>query len=221
MPDFAAARRMMVDGQVRTADVTDLRIIAAMLDVPRERFMPAAKAALAYSDLAIPIVEAGEGRPARALLKPMVLAKLIHALQPGEHERVLDVGCASGYGAALLARLGGSVVALEEDPSLAREARQVLADYSNVEPVHGNLAAGWQPGAPYEAILIEGAIEVLPRALAEQLAEGGRLACIFGRGPAAKATLFRKDIGEISTRPIFDAAGSVLPGFAEAPSFVF
>ena len=115
MIDFAAARRMMVDGQVRTSDVTDLRLIAAMLEVPRERFVPAAKAALAYLDLDLPVKEGEAGAPVRRLLKPMVLAKLIQAAEIGAGDHVLDVGCATGYSSAVLARLAGSVVALEQD----------------------------------------------------------------------------------------------------------
>ena len=122
MTDFAAARRHMVDGQVRTADVTDLRIIAAMLEVPRERFVPPASAALAYLDLDVPVGE----RP-RRLLKPMVLAKLIQAAEIEATDRVLDVGCATGYGAAVLARIAGQVVALEQDAGLAKAASAALA----------------------------------------------------------------------------------------------
>ncbi len=124
MIDFAAARRMMVDGQVRTADVTDLRLLAAMGDVPRERFVPASKAELSYLDLDLP---AGEGRAGRCLLKPMVLAKLIQPADIAATDHVLDVGCATGYSSALLAQLAGSVVALEEDRALARAAEQALA----------------------------------------------------------------------------------------------
>src|SRR5262245_35215137 len=119
MTDFAAARRMMVDGQVRTADVTELRLIEAMLEVPRERFVPDGKAALAYLDLDLPIGDAGRGR---RLIKPMVLAKLIQLAEIGDRDRVLDVGCGSGYAAAVLARLAIQVVALEQDSALAREA---------------------------------------------------------------------------------------------------
>ena len=116
MTDFAAARRMMVDGQVRTADVTDLRLLAAMLELPRERFCPEDKASLAYLDLDVPVSE--QGQPVRRLLKPMVLAKLIQAADIAETDHVLDVGCATGYSTALLTRLAGSVVGLGEDAAL-------------------------------------------------------------------------------------------------------
>src|SRR5476651_251632 len=128
MPDFAAARRTMVDGQVRTSDVTDLRLVAAMLDLPRERFVPQDKMDVAYFDLDIPVggQGGGAGRPQRRLLKPMVLAKLVQAADIGETDRVLDVGCATGYSAALLGRLAGAVVGLEEDASLAQIAGKTL-----------------------------------------------------------------------------------------------
>src|SRR5882757_46948 len=124
MIDFAAARRMMVDGQVRTSDVTDLRIITAMLELPRERFVPEASADLAYLDLDAPAASGGE--QARRLLKPMVLAKMVQAAAAKASDHVLDVGCASGYSSALLGRLASSVIALEEDPALARRADENL-----------------------------------------------------------------------------------------------
>lgn len=221
MSDFAALRRTMVDGQVRTADVTDLRLLAVMLDLPRERFVPAAKAELAYLDRDIPV--SGADRPVRWLLKPMVLAKLIQAAAIGETEQVLDVGCATGYSSALLGRLAGGVVALEEDMALAQKATENIAALgaANVQVAIGALAAGWPAGGPYDAILLEGASEVLPQALLGQLKEGGRLVCVLGRGPAGKAMLYHARAGEFSGRPIFNAAAPLLPGFAETPEFVF
>jgi protein-L-isoaspartate(D-aspartate) O-methyltransferase len=222
MIDFAAARRRMVDGQVRTSDVTDLRLIEVMRELPRERFVPAAKAALAYLDLDVPLTE-GEGDPGRRLLKPMVLAKLIQAAEIHSRDHVLDVGCATGYSSALLGQLAGSVVALEQDPSLARLAGETLrADgASNVTVVSGMLTEGWQAEAPYDVILLNGATEVVPRALLSQLKDGGRLVCVLGRPPAAKATLYRAFGHEVSGRPIFDATALTLPGFAEPATFVF
>src|SRR5687768_4405482 len=156
MFDFAAARRMMVDCQVRTSDVTDQRIIAAMQDLPRERFVPERNASLAYLDLDVPVTA---GTPARRLLKPMVLAKLVHAAEIGPQDRVLDVACATGYSTALLARLARNVVALEEDVTLARHARENLAalGVANAEVVSGALPDGWQAGAPYDVIFVNGA----------------------------------------------------------------
>jgi protein-L-isoaspartate(D-aspartate) O-methyltransferase len=221
MIDFAAARRMMVDGQVRTADVTDRRLLAAMLELPRERFFPESKASLAYLDLDVSVAEAGQ--PPRCLLKPMVLAKLIHAAEVTETDRVLDVGCATGYSTALLSRLAGSVVGLEEDRALAEQASAALAELAigNAKVVAGPLARGCAADGRYDAIILQGSVEFVPTALIEQLAEGGRLACVLGRGPAGKAMLFRPIGGELSGRAIFDAAAPPLPGFAKPPAFVF
>ena len=220
MFDFAAARRMMVDCQVRTSDVTDPRIIAAMQDLPRERFVPERNASLAYLDLDVAVTS---GSPARRLLKPMVLAKLVHAAEIGPQDRVLDVACATGYSTALLARLARNVVALEEDATLARHARENLAavGVANAEVVSGALPDGWQAGAPYDVIFVNGAAEVAPDRLLRQLAEGGRLVGVVGRPPASKAVLYLASGGQASALPIFDAAAPPLPGFAEPPAFVF
>lgn len=217
MTDFATARRHMVDGQVRTADVTDLRILAAMLEIPRENFVPSSAAGLAYLDLDLAAGEAG----ARRLLKPMVLAKLIHAANVASSDRVLDVGCSTGYAAAILSRIAGQVIALEQDSGLAQMARAALASQSNVNVVSGPLIAGWPQGAPYEVILLEGATQIAPHTFLGQLKDGGRLVCVLGSGPAAKAMLYCRSGEELGGRPIFDASAAVLPGFARAPVFAF
>jgi protein-L-isoaspartate(D-aspartate) O-methyltransferase len=215
MTDFATARRMMVDGQVRTADVTDLRILAAMQEVPRERFVPQASAALAYLDLDLPV---GAGR---CLIKPMVLGKLLQEADIKATDRVLDVGCATGYAAAILARLAANVVALEQDAALAQAAKSALSGMPNVTVMTGPLADGWRQGAPYDVILLEGTTEVTPKALCGQLSDGGRLLCIQGRAPATKATLYVRSGADTGARPIFDAAAPVLPGFVKPPAFAF
>jgi protein-L-isoaspartate(D-aspartate) O-methyltransferase len=217
MTDFATARRHMVDGQVRTADVTDLRILAAMLEIPRENFVPSDAAGLAYLDLDLAISAAG----ARRLLKPMVLAKLIHAADVASSDRVLDVGCGTGYAAAILSRIAGQVITLEQDSSLAQTARAALASQPNVSVVSGPLIGGWPQGAPYDVILLEGATEISPQAFLSQLKDGGRLVCVLGSGPGAKAMLYRRSGEELGGRPIFDASAAVLPGFAKAPIFAF
>jgi protein-L-isoaspartate(D-aspartate) O-methyltransferase len=221
MIDFAAARRMMVDGQVRTADVTDPRLIAAMMDLPRERFFPEDKASLAYLDLDAIVSE--PGLAPRRLLKPMVLAKLIQAAAVGEADHVLDVGCATGYSTAVLARLAGSVVALEEEPALARQATEALAETgaANAKIVAGSLTRGLADEGPYDVIMLEGAAEVIPEGLFGQLKEGGRLACVLQRGPAGKAMIYLRTGGDISGRAVFDATAGLLPGFAKLPEFVF
>jgi protein-L-isoaspartate(D-aspartate) O-methyltransferase len=221
MIDFAAARRMMVDGQVRTADVTDPRLLAAMLDVPRERFFPEDKVSLAYLDLDVAVNETG--LPVRRLLKPMVLAKLIQAAGLGETDRVLDVGCATGYSTAVLARLAHSVVGLEEEASLTRQASAMLAEagVANAKVVTGALARGCPAEGPYDLILLEGATETVPAALLDQLKSGGRLACVLGPGQSGKAMIYSRTGSDLSGRAVFDAAAPLLPGFAKPQEFVF
>ncbi len=216
MTDFATARRHMVDSQVRTADVTDLRIISAMLEIPREHFLPPSASGLAYLDLDAPVGEGG-----RRMLKPMVLAKLIHAANIADTDRVLDVGCATGYGAAVLSRVAGEILALEQDTALAETAKAHLADAPNVKVVSGSLTAGWPAGGPYDVIVLEGASEFAPEPLFRQLRDGGRLVCVLGASPGAKATVFSRTGDEIGTRHIFDAAAAVLPGYVKPAEFAF
>ena len=215
MTDFAAARRHMVDGQVRTTDVTDLRVISALLEVPRERFMPLASASLAYLDLDVPV------GASRHLLKPMVLAKLLNAAEIVPTDRVLVVGCATGYSAAVLAHMAGQVVALEQDASLAKAAQAALSSLPNVSVVSGPLVDGWPQGGAYDAILLEGATEVEPQAICRQLKDGGRLVCVLGSGPGATAMLYRRGGEEMGGRSIFGASATVLPGFVKPPVFAF
>jgi protein-L-isoaspartate(D-aspartate) O-methyltransferase len=217
MFDATTARRLMVDGQVRTADVTDAALLDAMLTVPREQFLPPSLAPLAYLDADIPV---GKGR---ALLRPMVLAKLLQAAAVRPGERLLDVGCATGYAAAILARLGASVVTLEDDSDLATAAKAALAAVgaTNIELVVGPLTAGWPAGGPYDGILLNGAAEVVPEAFAGQLKPEGWLIGVGGRSPAWKGMIYRVSEGSLVGRPLFDAAATLLPGFKAPPSFVF
>lgn len=212
MSDFAAARRNMVDGQIRTAEVTDLRIIGAMLDLPRERF---ADPKLAYLDLDIAVA------PGRRMLKPMVLARMVQAAGVEGTDRVLDVACTTGYSTALLAQLGSEVVGLEDDAALVRAASQNLAGQPNVRIVTGALTEGWGAAAPYNVIVVNGAVEFVPKVLFGQLADGGRLVCIQGLGPAAKAMLYLRTGDDIGSRPLFDATAAALAGFVKPPAFVF
>jgi protein-L-isoaspartate(D-aspartate) O-methyltransferase len=221
MIDFAQARRTMVDGQVRVNDVTDAALIAAMLEIPREKFVPEARASLAYIDDDLCVREAAEGKPARYLIEPMVLARLIQALGILASERVLDIGCATGYSAAVLSRLANSVTALEDDGSLRKNAEKALSAYRNVELVGGPLADGWAANAPYDAILLQGAVERVPEALLGQLRDGGRLAAVIRKDSAAKAALFTRAGENVSARRLFDAAVPPLPGFEAPKTFVF
>jgi protein-L-isoaspartate(D-aspartate) O-methyltransferase len=217
MFDSATARRKMVDGQVRPADVTSPELIAALLDVPRERFVPAGREALAYFDGEIEIA------PGRALPRPRVLARLLQSARVTRRDHVLDVGCGLGYSSAVLARLAGSVVAIEEDAALARQAKAALTTNGagNVEVVCGPLAEGWAAAAPYDLILLNGATEIVPETLGRQLKPDGRLVGMFGRNPSSRGTIFRLAEGRLVGRSIFDAGAPLLPGFTAPPAFVF
>ena len=223
MIDFAAARRTMVDCQVRPSDVTDLRIVAAMLELPRERFVAEENADLAYLDLDAPVTRATGSGDVRRLLKPMVLAKMVQAAAVKADDLMLDVGCSTGYPAALLARLARSVVALEEDPALAQLAHENLkaVGADNATVVTGPLPDGWRAEAPYDVVFVDGATEVVPNALCRQLKADGRLIAVVGRAPISRAMIYRSVAGDVSGWPIFDATAPVLPGFAAPPEFVF
>jgi protein-L-isoaspartate(D-aspartate) O-methyltransferase len=217
MLDFAASRRAMVDSQVRTSDVTDLALIAVLLDLPRERFVPPAMAPLAYLDRDVPI------GPSRWLMKPMVLARLIQAAAPGPKDRALVVACGTGYAAAVLGRLSGRVTALEDDAGLAERARAALSAVGagNVDVAIGPLDRGVPGSGPYEVILIDGGAEIVPPALCDLLAPAGRLVCVVDAGPTGKGMYFQTVNGEVGGRSLFDAVLPVLPGFKKTPAFVF
>jgi protein-L-isoaspartate(D-aspartate) O-methyltransferase len=217
MIDYAAAREAMVDRQVRTADVTRYPIIAAMLAVPREDFLPAALRPVAYLGEHVPLA------PGRVLLDPRVFAKLIEALEPGPGDLVLDVGCGFGYSAAVLARMAEAVVALESDPVMAAEAEALLAAHGvdNAVVQQGPLHEGVAEHGPFDAVILEGAVETLPRAIEAQLKVGGRIAAIFAEGAAGQARLGLRTPQGISWRRIFDATAPVLPGFAATKAFEF
>jgi protein-L-isoaspartate(D-aspartate) O-methyltransferase len=215
MTNFAAARRHMVDGQVRPADVTDLRIITAMLDIPRENFVPEKSRALAYLDTDLSLAAT------RGLMKPMVLSKLIQTLEIEPTDRILVVGAATGYSSAIMARMAAEVLALEENADLARIASGALSGADNVKVVTGPLPAGYAAGAPYDAILVEGAVDVMPDAFRTQLRDGGRLVCVMGSAPGGCAMAYRRSGHELGGRPVFDAAAPPLPGFAKAAEFAF
>lgn len=216
MTDFAAAREAMVDRQVRTADVTLYPIIAAMLAVPREAYVPEALAPVAYLGEHVPL---GGGR---VVLDPRVFAKLLDAVRVGPEDLVLDVGCGLGYSTAVLAEMAQAVVAVEAD-ALAAEAEQALARHSVDTAIvkAGPLAEGAPEHGPFDVILVEGGIEVLPEALVGQLKPGGRVAAVFVDGGNGQARLGLRVADGIAWRRIFDATAPLLPGFERTKAFEF
>ncbi len=223
MTDFASARATMVDTQIRTEGVTDHDVLRAMGEIPREYFLPAASRSFAYIDDDILVKEAAAGSPARYLIRPAPLARLLQAAGIAESDFALIVGCPTGYGAAILAHLAGSVVALESDEALAAKASETLIEQGidNVAVVTGPLEAGYPSEGPYDVILLGGAVEVVPQPLFEQLREGGRLVAVVGYGRAAPAMVFTHTDDDFGGRPIFDAHIPPLPGFQKPKSFVF
>jgi protein-L-isoaspartate(D-aspartate) O-methyltransferase len=220
MVDFAQARRIMVDGQLRTFDVNDIPLLDAMDSVPRELFVLPGREELAYIDQDVLV---GDGAERRYMLSPMILGRLVQALGIDAGDRVLDVACGRGYASAVFSELGARVTALEADDALAGAARQSLsaAGAGSVAVVTGPLEQGYADNAPYDAILINGAVEVRPEALLQQLAEGGRLACVKGRGRAARATLYVRTGDAIGERALFEAAAPLLAPFVQVPGFTF
>jgi protein-L-isoaspartate(D-aspartate) O-methyltransferase len=221
MFDFARARRRMVDCQVRTFDVTDRALLAVLEDVPRERFVPEDRQVLAFSDQHL-VVSADIER-GRFLLAPLIFARLAQELGIVPGKRVLDVGAATGYGSVVLARLGAEVTALESDETIAARARELGAEFGDgrINIVTGPLDAGWQAGAPYDAILINGAFEILPPALLAQLADGGRLVGIDNDSGAPKAVVVQRAGEAIGTRTLFNAPAPLLDAFRARQGFVF
>jgi protein-L-isoaspartate(D-aspartate) O-methyltransferase len=194
-----------------------------MLDLPRERFVPDVRAELAYLDDDLVVREAGPAGPARYLIEPMILAKLIQALDLSETDHVLDVGCASAYSSAIISRLAGTVVGLESDPGLAARARQTFSDLGipNAQIVEGALIGGAAGAGPYDAVLINGAVDAVPDALIGQLKDGGRLVAVVRDGRVGRATLYSRQGDTVSNRPLFDAAVPLLQGFEAPRGFVF
>lgn len=216
MTDFATRRVMMVDTQVRPSDVTKFPIIAAMLAVPREVFVPAARREAAYVGENLDIA------PGRVVLEPRTLAKLLDALDVQPGELVLDLGCGLGYSTAVIARLADAVVGVEEDEALAAEAQRTLSaeGVDNAAVVVGPLAAGDARHAPFDVITIQGGVEAVPEALLAQLKEGGRIGAVFMSGALGTVRIGYKIDGVVSWRQAFNAAAPVLPGFAAPRGFV-
>jgi protein-L-isoaspartate(D-aspartate) O-methyltransferase len=222
MTDSKLQRLNMVESQVRTSDVTDRRIIKAMLEVPRERFVPAEYASMAYMDDPVPVGPSNGAKP-RLLLAPRTLAKLAQLAEIGAEETVLDVGCATGYSTAILAQLAKRVVAVEVDADLAATARRLLAELgvANATVVEAPLAAGVPGQSRFGAIFVNGAVEVVAPALLEQLEEGGRLVAVVAKGALSRAEVWRRSGKSCDARAAFEAGAALLPGFERPPAFVF
>ena len=221
MSGFSTARQKMVDGQVRPSDVTDIRIIDAMLEVPREAFAPQSQRALAYLDLDLEVSEGTSAK--RYLIKPAVTAKMLQAAEITNTDRVLVVGCATGYTAALAAKLAGQVTATESDPSLSAKAGSVLAEIGlgNVTVKAAAAAEGDPASAPFDVIVLNGATEVTPDRLYRQLKEGGRLVGVFAMTQPPRATIVTHSHDDFGLRALVDATVPGLPGLERLPAFVF
>lgn len=217
MTDFAAERRAMVDGQIRTADVTDRRLQAVLLAIPRERFMPRSKVAQAYSDSE---VEIGAGR---WMMRPRDFAKLVHAADIQPHEIVLDIGIGRGYSSAVLSRMAETVVGVESDDSLIERAERNLAETGsdNAVVLKGDLKVGAPDQGPFDVIFVNGAVENVSRTWFDQLADGGRLAVVVRKGPIGKATVFTRSGAGVGERVVFDATPHFIPEFVHESGFVF
>jgi protein-L-isoaspartate(D-aspartate) O-methyltransferase len=215
MSDFAAQRLNMVEGQVRANDVTDRRVQDAMAEIPREEFLPEHLAGVAYADRCVEVA------PGRFLLDPRCFAKLLQLASINAEDHILDVGCAGGYSTAVLGCLGKDVVALEEDVGLFRLASERLGGAANIRVERGRLADGFAPGAPYDLIFVNGAVETKPDSLLAQLKPDGRLVAVIRGAGSGQAHIFSNHGGAISERAVFDAQVPLLPGFERADEFVF
>ena len=215
--DYETARRNMVESQIRTNKVTHAALLAALASVPRERFVPAERSHAAYVDEDIPLT-AG-----RYLMEPMIFARLVQEAEPKPSQIALLVGSATGYGAAVLAPLVRSVIALESNSALAAKGREQFARLSVIgaTQVEGPLEQGWPRGAPYDLILLEGAAKIIPQTLFDQLADGGRLVAVIVADGVGRAILHTKRANVLSHRAVFDAAIHPLPGFEGKRGFVF
>ncbi len=223
MADYQTARARMVDNQLRTNDVTDRRILNAMSAIPREMFVPASKRSTAYIDEDICVLPAEEGSPARFLLKPHVLAKLLQLAEPEPSDLALVVGCATGYSAAVVAQIAESVVGLEVNEKLAAEAGETMSDLGidNVAVLSNKLTDGLKSEGPYDVIIVDGAVSQVPQALKEQLKDRGRLVVIQGQGLAGQAYLYRRSGSAVSGVAAFNASAPILPGTERVSEFVF
>lgn len=222
MADFELQRKNMVESQVRPNDITDRRIIRAMQALPRERFAADDTRPIAYMDQDLP-VGARSGRNRRALLAPRIAARLVQLLEIESEDRVLEIGAATGYTAAVMAQLARTVIALEADEALAAAARANLAAVGagNVSVVSGPHSAGWRAEAPFAAILVSGAVPEIGAALLDQLQDGGRLAVVIGQGGTGHVMQWKRIGTTFASRRIMEAGAGALPGFEKAAGFAF
>ena len=221
--DFSQYRQKMVDGQLRTTDVTSAAVLSAMGSVPREAFVDARRRELSYIDEDIEIVAPNGNAGGRYIMEPSPFAKLVQLADIRPSDVVLDVGCGTGYSAAVLSRLASSVIAVESDAALADRATGILGSlgYDNAVVVNGALQAGYAAEGPYDVIVLEGAVGDMHPALFAQLRDGGRLVAVEGYGNAGVARLYVKADGIVTGRRAFNAAVKPLPGFEKAAAFVF
>lgn len=208
---------MMVDNQIRPADVTKFPIIEAMLAIPREEFMPAGMRESAYVGKNVRFA------PGRVILDPATLARMLDAVDIQPDDLVLDVGCGHGYSAAVAAWMADTVVAVEEDEAAAAHAQETLSaqQFDNAAVMTGPLAEGAAQHGPYDVILVEGGVETMPPALVDQLKEDGRIAAVFVDGHLGTVRVGHKHGDHVTWRRAFDAGAPVLPGFARERGFVF
>ncbi|MEI8179770.1 protein-L-isoaspartate O-methyltransferase [Aestuariivirga sp.] len=222
MTDFTAARLNMVESQVRPNGITDRRIIAAIECVPREIYVPESRRAVAYMDEDVMLDPADRAAGPRALIEIMAFARMLQHAAITPTDKVLVVGAETGYGAAVISQIAGSVVALECDKGLAAQARTNLGTLRNVTVVEGPLAGGAATDQAFEVILLEGRAEAVPQSLLDQLADGGRLVAVVGERETSHACVYSLSGGAIAIRQVFDASVTALPGLQrKKPAFVF